>query len=283
MYTITQVQTQYVNYILRDGEANTCCTITPEKGGMLTSFQKDGVEYIYINEENYYSDTRTRCAAPILFPTTGLCANDTLCINNIDYPMGIHGIAHSQPWIVVDSETKDDARITLRLMANTQTLASYPYHFTYELTYILRGNTLTYDIKIINNDAIEMPFTFGFHPYFKVSDVRNLTIDAQAEEVQNMNDPRTPFEQVDFPYGDETKLTLYKARESAGFLDRETGRKVSVEFPSDFSYIILWSLCKQNFLCVEPWNALPNAMNEGIHETIPPHQSYTTQFSIRIG
>lgn len=278
MFRIEQEQNTYLNYKLIDTAANAICTITPEKGGMCTSFMIDGIEMIYINPENYYSDVRTRCASPVLFPTLGLCHEDTLWIDEAAYPMGIHGIAHAQPWQVIETNTTSKASITLRLQANEITLASYPFYFSYDLTYCLCGNALTLQVKVHNHGDAIMPFTYGFHPYFKISDVRNLKFEIDGQ-IQDEQGELKAYEQIEFPYAAETKVTLAKVASPCAFVDKATGRSVKLEFHDDIHYIILWSLCEQQFLCMEPWNSLPNGLNEGQGMMLQPHTSYTTELT----
>lgn len=282
MYKIIKRKEKYTNYDLIDTEASTSCTITPEKGGMCTSFVVDKEENIYINEENYASDIRTRCAIPVLFPTTGLCEQDLLNIDGNAYPMGIHGIAHAQPWEVVSTDTATKASITIRLRANEFTLRSYPYHFQYDLTYSLKAGTLTLDIKINNEENRDMLFSFGFHPYFKVSHINNLTFAIDAEQIQYADGVFKQCDDIKFPYAKETKVTLAHVSSPCTCIDQASGKRITIHFGHDIPYVILWSLCEQNFLCMEPWNTLPNALNKGQGELIQAHGEYKTRIQISV-
>ena len=59
----------YKTMTLTDGEY--ALTITPEKGGMATSFTKNGEEYLWLRDKNFESTDRPRCGVPILFPNCG--------------------------------------------------------------------------------------------------------------------------------------------------------------------------------------------------------------------
>lgn len=280
MYKIEKEKAAYLNYRLIDIEAETTCSITPEKGGMCTSFTVQGEEMVYINEENYNSDARTRCAMPILFPTLGLCDGNQVQLNGATYPMGIHGIVHAQSWDVIAMQSDTCASLTIRFSSNETTLKSYPFHFTYDLCYQLKGQTLDMHINIHNHDANELPFTFGFHPYFNVSNTDNLEFTISADSIQNEQGSFVKCEQICFPYAPETKVTLGAVSSPCKFTDRETGHSICISFEKDIQYIILWSLCEQNFLCMEPWSALPNALNEGKGQMIAPNAEYHTTISI---
>ena len=58
---------RYATLTLTDGDY--ALTITPEKGGMATSFTKAGEEYLWLRDKNFESTDRPRCGIPILFPS----------------------------------------------------------------------------------------------------------------------------------------------------------------------------------------------------------------------
>ena len=60
---------RYATLTLTDGDY--ALTITPEKGGMATSFTKAGEEYLWLRDKNFESADRPRCGIPILFPNCG--------------------------------------------------------------------------------------------------------------------------------------------------------------------------------------------------------------------
>ena len=52
----------YKTLTLTDGEY--AFTVTPEKGGMATSFTKNGDEYLWLRDKNFESTDRPRCGIP---------------------------------------------------------------------------------------------------------------------------------------------------------------------------------------------------------------------------
>ena len=81
----------YKTMTLTDGEY--ALTITPEKGGMATSFTKNGEEYLWLRDKNYESTDRPRCGVPILFPNCGKPDGGVHHFAGADYPMEVHGFA----------------------------------------------------------------------------------------------------------------------------------------------------------------------------------------------
>ena len=95
MFTVTKTtQGAYTAYVLADTGAGTTATVVPEKGGMVTSFTKNGDEYSWLREPNFSQPERPRCAMPVLFPMCGRAPQDANTFGGKSYPMIIHGIVH---------------------------------------------------------------------------------------------------------------------------------------------------------------------------------------------
>lgn len=60
--TYEKYNAKYSTLTLTDGEY--ALTVTPEKGGMATSFTKSGEEYLWLRDKNYESSDRPRCGVP---------------------------------------------------------------------------------------------------------------------------------------------------------------------------------------------------------------------------
>ena len=115
---------RYATLTLTDGAY--ALTVTPEKGGMATSFTKDGQEYLWLRDKNFESTDRPRCGIPILFPNCGKPDGGVHHFAGGDYPIEIHGLADLVPWQV---KTASDDAIELVLRPNGLTKFVYPFEF----------------------------------------------------------------------------------------------------------------------------------------------------------
>ena len=285
MFTVTKTtQGAYTAYVLADTGAGTTATVVPEKGGMVTSFTKNGDEYSWLREPNFSQPERPRCAMPVLFPMCGRAPQDANTFGGKSYPMIIHGIVHSMPWQVVETGETDGASVTVRVTDNAETRESYPFAFSVTIRYVLRGGELRFEQTYENTGSTDMPFSFGFHPYFRVSDVRNLEWDIKAGLTADPDTGRdTPFEGVDFPYDDEQTTRYYKGVQSPmRFTDKELGHTVTVKFDGNFKNAVLWSQCPLGFVCMEPWNGFPGSLTTPEHETRAPGNALSAVMSIEI-
>lgn len=283
MFTVTKTtQGAYTAYVLADTEAGTTATVVPEKGGMVTSFTKNGDEYSWLREPNFSLPERPRCAVPVLFPMCGREPEGGNLFGGKQYPMEIHGIVHSVPWEAVETGTDGAASVTVQITSNEESKKSYPYDFCVKIRYALCGNELRFEQEYANTGDAEMPFSFGFHPYFRISDVRNLKWDITAKtEVDGATNAETPFTGVDFPYDDDQTTRYYKGVQNPmKFTDTETSHTVTVKFDENFKNAVLWSQCQLGFVCMEPWNGFPGSLNTPEHETLAPGAKLQAKMSI---
>ena len=128
----------YKTLTLTDGEY--AFTVTPEKGGMATSFTKNGDEYLWLRDKNFESTDRPRCGIPILFPNCGKPDDGVHHFNGAAYPIEVHGLADLVPWQV---KSADDTAIELTLTPNGLTKFVYPFDFALTMRYTLTGSTAT--------------------------------------------------------------------------------------------------------------------------------------------
>ena len=78
--TYEKYNAKYSTLTLTDGEY--ALTVTPEKGGMATSFTKSGEEYLWLRDKNYESSDRPPAAAcpscsPAAASRTAVCTTLT--------------------------------------------------------------------------------------------------------------------------------------------------------------------------------------------------------------
>ena len=109
---ITENGACYEQYVITDPEAKTALTITPERGGMITSFTLDGEEFVWTRRPNFSECNRPRFGVPVLFPSCGHPDNGVHIFDGKAYPMETHGFADLCAW-EVDSVGPDGVTLAL--------------------------------------------------------------------------------------------------------------------------------------------------------------------------
>lgn len=274
----------YKTLTLTDGAY--ALTVTPEKGGMATSFTKEGEEYLWLRDRNFESTDRPRCGIPILFPSCSKPDNGVHLFDGVAYPMEVHGFADLLPWQV---KTAADDAIELTLAPNGLTKFVYPFDFLLTMRYTLAGNTATLALTVENTGDKILPFSVGFHPYFAASKLENVTFDIDAatcSEDAKGEQPAAParITLTKKPGSADSIRLLTGVKNPMVLTDAGNGHKVEVAFDeATFGKGVLWQQDAESFVCMEPWNGWANSVNEaGRHEELVPGASKTFTWSVSI-
>ena len=272
-------------------------------GAELTSFQLDGLEYIWPADPAHWGRH-----APVLFPIVGRLPDDTFLHHGRPYHLGQHGFARDREFAVL-RESAQEAVFELR--DDETSRAVFPFAFELTITYALRENTLLVRWDVRNPDSVRpLRFSIGAHPAFRCpllpgeafedyflafdhpvtlhrqllrgglrTNEMALVLAGQAElplSYALFADDALVFAHYDF-----TALTL-RSRRSARF----------VRFQFDgFPYLGLWTKGPgAGFVCVEPWHGIASPIGEpgelsekeGIL-TLAPGQVFTAEYSIEVG
>jgi galactose mutarotase-like enzyme len=249
-------------YELKDGNTESRVVICPERGGIVISCQLHGLELLYLDRGTFLDpQANIRGGIPVLFPITGQLADGQYEWNGQTFQMRNHGVARILPWEVASTDTNGAASITLVLHSNAETFTAYPFEFELRFTYRLRNGVLSIEQQYINHSEQDMPMVAGFHPYF-ATDSKNLVYNTDATRMLDYND------KLEKPFNGS--LNLEGMVESAALLDARNpeisfplaeGRKVHLSYSEEFRYAVLWSVEGKPFVCVEPWTALNEALN----------------------
>lgn len=268
MFAIAQEQRQYKTYILTDQTTQSRLEVVPERGGIITQWQVNGQELLYLDAERFANpELSVRGGIPILFPICGNLPNDTYTHNGQTYTLKQHGFARNLAWNVVEQMTQSEAGIVLRLTSTDQTRAVYPFDFQITFTYRLQGTSLLIQQQIVNQSSESMPFSMGLHPYFQVSDKSQLQFDIPATQFQDQQDRTVHSFAGTFDFEQDEIDVAFRtlSRQSARATDRN--RRITLDYSSIYSTLVFWTIKGKAYYCLEPWTAPRNALNTGEHLT----------------
>ena len=199
--------------------------------------------------------------SPILFPVCGKrkCG---------DLPL--HGFIRDYQHTLVE-QTPD--RLTFVCRQNDETLALYPYRFSFYTTYQLEGSSLHCTLRIVNDGPEVMPFSVGFHSGFMANDSSRLVFARPEYCDRLLTDEDGLLLTVEPGFlsaGQELPLTtplfpdmvLLKSLVSQQVeLVTDNRPVLRLDF-AGFPYLVVW-VNKQpvRFVCIEPWYDLPDPQN----------------------
>ncbi len=264
MYGMKETKGQYQTYTLYDTEGNSSFTINPGRGGIVTEFHVDGIgDVLYMNEDIYRDPEKyIRGGIPVLFPMTGRLTEDRYQVQGEGYSMPVHGLVRNYPWEIRDTSFTDGAEIVVGMQSNEATKKAFPFSFDVQFKYTLKGSTLSVEQTFTNRSDQDMPVSFGFHPYFRVKDKKGAKVSVDADTYKNMvsGEVMTAEEAPDFAGESEVGCLYLDVRGDKAVLKAD-GYRVEVGFARNYRHVLLWSLPNEDFICVEPWTAKPDALN----------------------
>lgn len=254
--------------------------VVPERGGIITSWQVQNQEILYLDEERFANpQLSVRGGIPILFPICGNLPDNTYTLNDKQYTLKQHGFARDLPWkSTQDQVTPEKASLTLVLSSNEQTRAVYPFDFQLAFTYQIQGNTLEIKQQFTNLSTEPMPFSTGFHPYFLTVDKNQLKFEIPSQEYQDQITKEIHSFNGGFDFNRDEIDAAFKqlSGKSATVTDNARKLKLTLEYDDTYSTLVFWTVKGKDYYCLEPWSGPRNAINTGEHLTVlEPQASHT--------
>ena len=261
-------------------DQNNYIKFCPDRGGVITNWVSDGKEILYFDEKRFIDKTKSiRGGIPILFPICGnlITTNSVFGINYLQLTQ--HGFARDLPW----EYSFNEKSLCLSLNESKKTKKYYPFDFELKIEVTLKINSLEFEITITNKTEIAMPANFGLHPYFNVSDLKNLEffdnpLNCQNQEKNIISNTLDELNNVHLGID----LLMYTSGRSA-FRDKIFKRQVTLNHPYPFDLGVIWSDPPRRMICLEPWTSPRNSFVDGFRKVmIPPNDSQRFDASIQI-
>lgn len=263
------------------GPDGTQAVILPEKGATAISLQKNGLEFLFRDEDNLNSPERPRCGIPFLFPIFGRLTDWKYKWEGKIYSMDIHGFGHTSAWQIAQY-SPDTLVVTLE--AGPETLAQYPFRFRVTLTFSVATGALTIGQKYENLGESVMPYNYGFHPYFIADRPENIRVETTASMLFDFAQGMKPFGHDVFrlavPEGAPEAGAAMMGVKGPTVLRWEDGRKLTMAFDDSFHTHVLWTQAGKGFLCVEPVNGTADGLNTGKYMTLEPGEIKETVLTL---
>ena len=248
-------------------DKNNYIKFCPERGGVITNWVSDGNEILYFDEKRFMDKTKSiRGGIPILFPICGNL-NTSSSIFGKDYlQLTQHGFARNLQW----QYSFNEKSLCLFLNESKKTKKYYPFDFEVRIEVTLMINCLKFEITIFNKTDIAMPLNFGLHPYFNISDFKNLEfIDypliCQNQEKNIISNTLDELKNINLG----VDLLMYTSGRST-FRDKILKREVTLNHPYPFDLGVIWSDPPRRMICLEPWTSPRNSFVDGFRNIIVP-------------
>ncbi len=263
-------------------DKNNYIKFCPERGGVITNWVSDGNEILYFDEKRFMDKTKSiRGGIPILFP---ICGNLNTSCSVFGYgfsQLPQHGFARDLQWQY--SFNENEKSLSLILNESKKTKKYYPFDFELKIEVALKINCLEFVITIFNKTDNDMPINFGLHPYFNISDFKNLEfidnpLNCQNQEKNIISNTLDELDKINLG----VDLLMYTSGRSS-FRDKIFKRQVTLNHPFPFELGVIWSDPPRRMICLEPWTSPRNSFIDGFRNImIPSNDNQTFDASIQI-
>jgi galactose mutarotase-like enzyme len=140
-------------------------------------------------------------------------------------------------------------------------------------------------MRVTNAGEGAMPLQPGLHPYFQVADRNKGAARVMTEATQGY-DNRTGAtvvlrEPIDLA-ADVVDLHLLDHWPRTVRLTRPEDRDLDLSLGVPDRVLVVWTERGRDFVCVEPWSAPRNALNDGLAVILPPGGTYETGFGVEV-
>ena len=265
-------------YSLRKDDKN-LLYFCPKRGGIILRWLSNDHEILYFDQDRFLDNKKSiRGGIPILFPICGDLENNALFGNNC-LDLMQHGFARDHEWKY--SINQFNNTLCLILSDNEITRKYYPYFFVLKIEITLIKETLIFNIEIFNKSKCNMPVNFGLHPYFNISDFKNVKfIEYEKNCLNQKNNNLVKTENLLKNLSTGIDFLMYSSGETS-FIDYGLRRKITLTNPSPFDISVIWSDPPRQMICMEPWTSPRNSMESGFRRIdIRPNSSQKLYSSI---
>ncbi|WP_170953647.1 galactose mutarotase [Synechococcus sp. UW179A] len=239
--------------------------VVPERGGLVTEWSCNGREMLYFDQERFADPAKSiRGGIPVLFPICGNLPNDCLPLASGDFTLKQHGFARDLPWQI--ALLGDQSGVMLTLSDGAETRKVYPFGFRIQMEIRPLSDALDIIITISNTSESEsepMPFSFGLHPYFNVSDPSRTAVEGlpgrcfnhlEMAEAQTANQLNRLAQGVDF---------LTHAAGPVTLVDEQAGTRLQLRHQEPMDLTVVWTDPPRAMVCLEPWTGPRQALISG--------------------
>lgn len=236
-----------------------------ETGAEIKSILFGGVEYIWEGRPEVWASS-----CPLLFPICGGLKDDKYILGGKEYTLEKHGFIRRK---IFEVESKTETSATFLSRSDAETKKSFPFDYELRVTFTLNCKTVRIDYSVKNTGNGTMYFNIGSHEGYSTPEgieeydvvfdknetLESVVLDGNLLSKERLsvieNDRVLP---LDDKYFEVDALVFDKLNSrSATLKNRKNGRAVKVDFPDD-KYFLLWHKHGAPYICLEPWNGIPD-------------------------
>ena len=297
MFTINHVQNNIktIDFIELRNSNNSCfAKIDLNLGGSLQELRLGNKTVISSENMPAYN---TAYLSSILFPFANRIENGSYSFNHKNFQLdtneadnnnALHGLVYLKAFKLKSQESSEENASVDLFYDEFEPTTGFPYKYYINLQYTLTQNTLELKVVIKNKDKDEFPFSLGWHPYFKTSDLYISYLKINSQKKLLVNDKMIPNGEEEIDLKDFFKI------ENKTFDDCFILNSNKVEFKTPDYHLELKTSSKENYLqlytpnsrkciAIEPQTAPANCFNNKMGlQILQPNKTYGISWKINL-
>ena len=282
MYKITQQKNNnplLTEVVITNKELNFKSVIFPNLGASLQKLNCNGIDMIdgISADTNGLETYKSKYNSAILFPFPNRIANGTYKFENTNYNLEInetalnnrlHGLVFDKSFTLKEqivSEKK--AEIIFNYKYNGST-TGFPFPYKLELLYTFTKNKVSLNFEILNEGKTAFPFGIGWHPYFKVANLSESTLNFKAKTQYLVDKKMIPTEETSLKFKTpllikDTFLDDCFITEKSNTSLKTTDYYIEIDFSSKKpnSFLQVYTPETRDCIAIEPMTCAPNSFN----------------------
>jgi len=218
-------------------------------------------------------------------------------INEPSLSNSIHGFIYRQPFEIIENEITEKEVMAAFLIRYSANYDYYPFHFDMLIRYsIKKGREFILEAEIVNTGDTELPFSFGWHPYFDFADsVEDMDIQFPADSFIEVDSRFLPirYKQANecisqgTRIGNQTFDNCYKlipgAVRNTSITNKESGLRLTIEQDHTFDHSQIFIPPGRKLIAVEPLTAGLFAVKTGDGLIkLAPQETYNGAITVKL-
>lgn len=258
-------------------KSHSCEVVLGLEGAQLNSLKKNGTEYLWQADPEYWAGQ-----APVCFPIVGVLPDGEAKAFGKACNMKRHGVARINPFEVCE---KLDNSITFVQNSSDETKKNFPFDYQLKIKYTVNDDTITNEYIITNTGNEKLPFVIGGHPAFNCPlddgedfEDYKVVFDKLIDKPCLRPDHHSGLVNISKTYnvmqgGDTLELRhdLFEEKDALIFehcsaksatLIGPSGKGVRLDF-QDMNNLLVWSAVgNAPFVALEAWTGISNCSDE---------------------
>ena len=259
---LTQQSSPYEHWEFVHPQSGDRLRVIPERGGLVSAWTCGGQERLYFDEERFADPSKSiRGGIPVLFPICGNLPGDRLEVDGVAHTLRQHGFARDLPWTL--EALDDQSGIRLSLASTPETLAACPFRFRVEMELRALAQALEIRTTIENHSAQPMPFSFGLHPYFSVSDLTRTRLTGLPDRCLNHLEMAPAATQAQLERLADGVDFLCQPQGPVTLVDDVSGSQLQLQHQAPLDLTVVWTEPPRSMVCLEPWTGPRQSLLSG--------------------